>query len=162
MDVNQSGNIQSSILAGESAGNCRYLDKGISIILYDGVCGFCNRFTAFVLARDKKNVFRFASLQSTFASEALAKYSTKSTLDTVYVITDAGNGSDRLLCKFEAVIFVLANLQTTAAAGWALKIVPKQIGDMLYNLFARYRYALFGELETCPYPSEAQRSKFID
>jgi predicted DCC family thiol-disulfide oxidoreductase YuxK len=132
-----------------------------SIILYDGVCGFCNRFTAFVLARDEDNLFRFASLQSRFAVQTLGKGRTAN-LDTVYVIAHAGESCEQVLCKSEAVLFVLTRLRATAAIGRALRIIPKPLADQLYNLFARYRYALFGELNICASPTRGQQSKFIE
>jgi predicted DCC family thiol-disulfide oxidoreductase YuxK len=140
----------------------RATDERFSIILYDGVCGFCNRFTAFVLARDEANLFHFASLQSRFAVQALAKHSKLSNLDTLYVIANAGKESEYLLCKSEAVIFILTRLRTAAVLGRALKLIPRRPADVLYSLFARYRYALFGELSTCTLPSVAERAKFIE
>jgi predicted DCC family thiol-disulfide oxidoreductase YuxK len=37
---------------------------GQSIILFDGVCNLCNAAVQFVIKRDHKNQFLFASLQS--------------------------------------------------------------------------------------------------
>jgi predicted DCC family thiol-disulfide oxidoreductase YuxK len=137
------------------------VNERTSIILYDGVCGFCNRFTAFVLARDEKDLFRFASLQSRFATEALVKHGRRPNLETIYVIADVGNDRERVLWKAEAVLFILSRLPSTASVSWALRIIPTRLADLLYSLFARYRYALFGELNICPSPSREQRAKFI-
>jgi predicted DCC family thiol-disulfide oxidoreductase YuxK len=136
--------------------------EGSAIILYDGVCGFCNRFTVFVLARDEHNLFQFASLQSPFAAQALGKHGKTSNLDTVYVIVNAGEGCEQVLCRSEAILFVLSRLRTASALGRTLRIIPKRLADLIYNLFARYRYAFFGELEICALPSQGQRAKFID
>jgi predicted DCC family thiol-disulfide oxidoreductase YuxK len=140
----------------------RIVHENFSIILYDGVCGFCNRFTAFVLARDEHNLFRFASLQSRFAGQILGKHGKTSNIETIYVIADVGEKSERVMCRSEAVLFILTRLRTTAALGRTLRIVPRRLSDWFYNLFARYRYALFGELKTCPLPSQAQKTKFIE
>ncbi len=138
------------------------VNERCSIILYDGVCGFCNWFIAFVFARDEHNLFRFASLQSRFAVQSLGRHGKAPNLDTVCVIANAGMDCEQVLCRSEAVIFILSRLRTTAALGRALKIIPKRLADLLYNLFARYRYALFGELKTCHLLSQAQRVKFIE
>ncbi len=44
------------------------------ILLYDGVCGLCNRLVQFILRRDPSGMFRFASLQSTLAAGILARH----------------------------------------------------------------------------------------
>ena len=43
------------------------------ILLYDGVCGLCNRLNQFVLRRDPAGIFRFASLQSALAARILSR-----------------------------------------------------------------------------------------
>ena len=59
------------------------------ILLYDGVCGLCNRFVQFILRRDRDAVFRFAALQSAFAATILARHGANpSALDTVYVVVN--------------------------------------------------------------------------
>ena len=44
------------------------------IILYDGVCGLCNRLVQFVLKHDSRDYFRFAALQSDFAIRVLGRH----------------------------------------------------------------------------------------
>src|SRR5580704_17199193 len=81
------------------------------IILYDGVCGLCNRFTQFVLRNDAQAVFRFASLQSAFATHLLERNSAnRRELETVYVVLKLGWADERLLARSDAVIFVLKHL----------------------------------------------------
>ena len=86
------------------------------IILYDGVCGLCNRLNQFVLRRDREGIFRFASLQSPLAARILARHgSNPQDLDTVYVVlnhdlTKQAQWDERLLPRSEAVIFVLKRL----------------------------------------------------
>ncbi|MDZ7623279.1 MAG: DCC1-like thiol-disulfide oxidoreductase family protein [Ignavibacteriaceae bacterium] len=57
------------------------------IILFDGVCNFCNFWVNFVIKRDKKNLFRFAALQSEKAKELTSSFSIDtSKLDTFVLI----------------------------------------------------------------------------
>ena len=44
------------------------------IILFDGVCNFCNYWVNFILDHDKQNLFKFAALQSEKGSELLEKF----------------------------------------------------------------------------------------
>jgi predicted DCC family thiol-disulfide oxidoreductase YuxK len=134
------------------------------ILLYDGVCGLCNRLVQFILRRDRNVVFRFASLQSVFAAAILARHGANpSILDTVYVVVDRELPSEYLLSRSDAVIFVLKQLpgawQTLA---FVMRLVPEFLRDAVYNLVARNRYRLFGRSEVCALPSDQDRSRFLD
>ena len=73
---------------------------GTALILYDGVCGLCNRGVRFVLKRDRKGVFRFASLQSSAARKILARHGiAPDALDTFYVVRDFGMAGERVLSR---------------------------------------------------------------
>lgn len=81
------------------------------ILLYDGVCGLCNRLVQFILRRDGAGVFRFASLQSALAGGILARHGEDARdLDTVYVVVHAEQADEALLAQSDAVIFVLRHL----------------------------------------------------
>ena len=134
-----------------------------SIILYDGVCGLCNKFNLFVLRRDEHNLFRFASLQSRFAKEVLARHgASPEKLDTVYLIADYGQAAETVLSRSEAVIFVLAHLASTTRVARVLQLLPKLLVDGIYDFIAGTRYRLFGRLKQCPLPNDDQRKKFIE
>src|SRR5229473_2760258 len=81
------------------------------ILLYDGVCGLCNRFVQFILHRDRNAVFRFASLQSALTGRILARHGANPTdLDTVYVVINHELPDESLLARSDAVVFVLKQL----------------------------------------------------
>jgi predicted DCC family thiol-disulfide oxidoreductase YuxK len=134
------------------------------IILYDGVCGLCNRFVQFVLRRDKKAFFRFASLQSRFAREVLARHGANTeNLDTVCVVGNRGEAGEFLLSRSEAVAFVLRELGGFwRLVGSLLRIIPRLVRDGFYKLVARHRYRIFGRYESCPLPDAATRARFLD
>jgi predicted DCC family thiol-disulfide oxidoreductase YuxK len=99
------------------------------ILLYDGVCGLCNRLVQFILRRDPGGVFRFASLQSPLAGRILARHGADAgDLDTVYVVVHAGQADEELLPRSDAVIFVLRHLGAASLrlAGRAKAPVPTQ------------------------------------
>ncbi len=134
------------------------------IILYDGVCGLCNRLNQFVLARDRHDRFRFAALQSEFAKRVLRRHQINpETLDTVYLVLDYEQPGERLLSRSEAVVHVLREL----GGGWSVvgacfRVLPLGVRNMLYNLVARHRYRLFGKYDTCRIPDASTRAKFLD
>jgi predicted DCC family thiol-disulfide oxidoreductase YuxK len=133
------------------------------IILYDGVCGLCNRLIQFLLKRDIHDRIRFASLQSEFAAKALQRHGgDPDDLDTVYVIENYETPNERLLARSDAVLNVVRELGGFwKIAGWG-KIFPRQIRDVLYNLVARNRYRVFGKYDTCMMPEPQYRRKFLD
>jgi predicted DCC family thiol-disulfide oxidoreductase YuxK len=134
------------------------------ILLYDGVCGLCNRFVQFILRRDRDAIFRFASLQSSFAASILARHGANPTaLDTVYVVINHDLPSESLLSRSDAAAFVLKQLggpwRPTASL---LQLLPRFLCDAAYNAVARHRYRIFGRLDVCTLPRDADRNRFLD
>ena len=132
------------------------------VVLYDGVCGLCNRLTTFVLPRDPHGRFRFASLQSPVARELLARHGRRARdLDSLYVLTTGPDG-ELLLSKSRAALHVLWRL----GGGWRLSALlapwPTWLLDRGYDLVARNRYRLFGKYETCLVPEPRWRERFLD
>ena len=133
------------------------------IILYDGVCGLCNRLNRFVLARDPSGRFRFAALQSALAGKILARHGRDPRdLDTVWLVLAHGQPGERLLAKSDAVLWILHELGGAWRAAGALRIVPRRIRDRGYDLVARTRYRLFGRYDACPLPDPVHRARFLD
>jgi predicted DCC family thiol-disulfide oxidoreductase YuxK len=134
------------------------------IILYDGVCGLCNRLVQFVLQHDSRDRFRFASLQSNFAARVLLRHGAAAEdLDTVYLVSDHALAGERLASRSEAAVVVLNEL----GGGWrvlgvVLRLFPGWLRNWGYNLVARNRYRIFGKYDFCPIPNKKDRSKFLD
>lgn len=133
------------------------------IILYDGLCGLCNRFNQFVLRRDRKDSFRFAPLQTPFASGVLTRHGADPRkLDAIYIVLDHDQPTECLLSKSQAILFTLQKLGGLWLVLSASRVLPKSIRDIGYDLVARNRYRIFGKYETCLVPQEQYRQKFID
>jgi predicted DCC family thiol-disulfide oxidoreductase YuxK len=133
------------------------------IILYDGVCGLCNRLNRFVLAQDPSGRFRFAALQSALAGEILARHGRDPRdLGTLCLVLAPGQPGERLLAKSDAVLWILHELGGAWRAAGALRIVPRGIRDRGYDLVARTRYRLFGRYDACPVSDPVHRARFLD
>jgi predicted DCC family thiol-disulfide oxidoreductase YuxK len=134
------------------------------ILLYDGVCGLCNRLVQFVLKRDARDHVRFASLQSDFASRILRRHGLDPhDLDTVYLVTDYDQPDERLTARSDAVIAVLRQQGGFwGAIAIALRVLPRRLRDWGYGLVARTRYRIFSKYETCLLPQEKHRHRFLD
>jgi len=134
------------------------------VILYDGVCGLCNRLVQFVLKYDSRDRFRFAWLQSDFAAGILQRHGvTPEDLDTMYVVLDCALPEERLASRTDAAVLILQEL----TGGWGalaliFRVFPRWLRNWGYNLVARNRYRIFGKFDSCPIPSEEDRGKFLD
>ena len=133
------------------------------IVLYDGVCGLCNRVTQFLLSHDHKDLFRYASLQSDFAGKILRRHGANpSELDTVGVVLNFETPTEKVLVRSDAVLYLGTQLGGIwRVLAWS-RVMPRFIRDAIYNLVARNRYKVFGKYETCMLPEPRHRNKFLD
>ena len=134
------------------------------IVLYDGVCGLCNRMVQFLLKHDKGGRLRFASLQSDFADKVLRRHRFDAKdLDTVHVVENYDQPNERVLQRSDAILRAGRELGGfwTASSSVA-RIVPRPLRDLVYRLVATNRYRVFGKYESCMLPDPNQRSRFLD
>jgi predicted DCC family thiol-disulfide oxidoreductase YuxK len=136
---------------------------GSHLLLYDGVCGLCNRGVAFVLKRDGKAQFRFASLQSNTGQQLLRKYGRDAhDLDTFYVIANQDSGTPLLMDRARAGLFVLKTLGGAWRCAGILGVLPDSMLNFAYDCIARRRYRIFGKYDRCVLPRAEHRERFID
>lgn len=128
------------------------------IILFDGVCNLCSGAVQFVLKRDKKQQFRFASLQGNAGQELLKQYNLPQNNFNSFVLIDDG----KVFTKSNAALEIAKRLNGGWKLLYAFKIVPKFIRDAVYRLIANNRYKWFGKKETCWLPTPELRSRFLD
>lgn len=128
------------------------------VVLFDGVCNLCHAAVKFIIKKDKKNLFRFASLQSSFAQSVLQKFHlTGETLNS-FIYLEKG----KVYTRSTAALMVAKQL-----SGWwpllsAFMIVPRFMRDAVYKLIANKRYKWFGKKDECWIPTPALQSKFLD
>lgn len=134
------------------------------VLLYDGVCGLCNRFVQFVLRRDRDARFRFTALQSDLATRILARHGASfRDSDTVYVVVNYELPKEYLLSRSDAALFVLRQLGSLWQAFAVLGgLLPKLLRDFTYNAVARHRYRIFGRYEVCALPRDQDHSRFLE
>lgn len=127
------------------------------VILFDGVCNLCNSFVLFVIRRDKKKRFMFASLQSNAATELLINEIETPAFKTVILIK--GN---RIYKKSTAALRILKQLSGLWPLLYGLIIVPPFIRDAVYDFVARNRYKWFGRRNRCMVPTDDLKKKFLE
>ena len=138
------------------------MSRGDHLVLYDGVCGLCNRASQFILAHDRRGVFDFASLQSATGRAWMQRFGRDpATLDTFCVVTNY-RSSPAILDKSAAALAVTRALGAPWSWFTLFTIVPAALRNVIYDLVARNRYQWFGRYDTCRIPTPAERARFID
>lgn len=127
------------------------------VILFDGVCNFCNASVNFVMDHDPNFHFKFAALQSDFAKERLAKAGLNTEeYDSVVLLE-----GDKIYTRSTAGLRIAKKLSGAWPLLYAFIIVPPFIRNAVYDLIARNRYRWFGKSENCRLPSPEERARFI-
>ena len=128
------------------------------IILFDGVCNFCNRTVNIILEHDKEAHFKFAASQSNAGIHLIQKFKLNQTSAASVILID----NDKVYTKTDAVIQIANQLKGWLRLFRLIKFIPKPIRDFGYDLVAKNRYALFGKRETCRIPEESIRNRFLE
>ncbi|MCP4337516.1 MAG: DUF393 domain-containing protein [Desulfobulbaceae bacterium] len=129
-----------------------------SIIIFDGLCNFCNGAVNFIIKRDPKKVFVFMPMQSSTAKELMKRYQIATVgIETVVLIR---NGVYSV--RSEAVLEITKYLTCFWHFFRVLLILPVSVRDFCYRLFARYRYKLFGKQDSCMVPTTVVGDRFIE
>ena len=128
-----------------------------SIVVFDGVCHFCNAAVLFIIKRDPEGRFAFTPMQSELAQELLAEYDVGSSgVDTFLLVKDG-----RPYVFSDAALEIARDLTGCWYLFNVFRIIPSAILNYLYQMFARRRYRLFGKRDSCMVPSDDVKSRFI-
>ena len=128
------------------------------IIIFDGVCNFCNGAVNFIIKRDPSGVFVFTPMQSDIARSLIEKYKVPEVgVDTFLLIKD-----NECHMRTNAALEIAKELSGHCYLFGVLKVLPVSFRDYFYKLFARNRYNLFGKREVCMIPTPDVRARFIE
>lgn len=134
------------------------MSKIHNILLFDGACNLCNGFVKFVIKRDKKNIIKFASLQSDAGQKILLQYDLPVTEFQSFVYV----ANNRVLLQSTAALTLLKDIGGLWQLLYAFIIVPKFIRDYVYSIVATNRYKWFGKQNTCMVPTKELMNKFLN
>jgi predicted DCC family thiol-disulfide oxidoreductase YuxK len=128
------------------------------IVLFDGVCNLCNRSVQFIIKKDKKKQFLFASLQGKTGGGFLKKIDLPANVFNSFILIEGEN----IYTKSAAALRIAKQL----GGGWkllyGLMIIPRFIRDAVYNLIAKNRYKWFGKRDECMIPTPELQERFLD
>jgi len=133
------------------------------VLLYDGVCGFCNKTVQTILAHDTHGTLRFAALQSNYGKALVARHPILRNVDSlVFIETSPETDKEDVFIRSSAVLRVAMYLGGLWKLFCVLSIIPTPLRDVFYDLFAKYRYKLFGKYDRCLLPPPDVRARFLD
>lgn len=130
-------------------------------MLYDGVCGFCNKSVQLILDQDRKGTLRFAALQSDYGMAVIERHPELRGVDSVVYVEHSEDG-ERVFVRSDAALRLASYLGGAWKVFLAAKVIPKSVRDYLYDQFARNRYRMFGKYDSCMLPPPEVRSRFLD
>ena len=118
----------------------------IKIILFDGICNLCNNYVNFIIKRDKRNQFRFATLQSDIGKDLITKYQIDiSKTDSIILIKN-----EKAYIKSTAALNIARDLKGAYPLFYGCMIIPKFIRNRVYDIVAKNRYTWFGKKDSTP------------
>lgn len=127
------------------------------IILFDGVCNFCNSTVNFILKEDKKQIFQFAALQSDAGQQLLKKHHLPAQEFNSFLFID----NQKLFTASTAALRLVRYLPWYWQWAQLLWLIPRFLRDGIYRLIANNRYKWFGKREACMIPPPDVRKRFL-
>ncbi|MFJ6208235.1 thiol-disulfide oxidoreductase DCC family protein [Lysinibacillus sp. NPDC092081] len=126
------------------------------IILFDGVCNFCDSSVQFIIKYDQAAYFQFAAIQSDAGQALLAQYEVPENIDSVMLIEHG-----KVYFESTAALKICRRLDSVWPVYYIFIMIPPSIRNKMYRLFAKNRYRLFGRKEMCLLPTPSQLKRFL-
>lgn len=131
------------------------------IVLYDGLCGFCDASVQWLLAHDPEGRLAYAALGGETAVAILSRHpEVPGNLDSILFVEPEGDG-ERVSWHSSAIFAICRRLP----GGWRalawFGILPRFLTDLGYRFIARIRYRIWGRRESCRVPTPGERARFL-
>jgi len=134
----------------------RLLKTKMNIIVFDGVCNFCNRVVQIIIRHDPSAQIHFTAQQTEAGEKLLHQYSIKESISSVLFITKGA-----VYYQSDAVIEIAKLLTGWPSVFKYTIIVPRFFRNYIYQLIAANRYRLFGKQDQCMVPKEEDKKRFL-
>ena len=128
------------------------VEKKERIIVYDGICGFCNKSIDRLISMDEEGLFRYTSLQGEYIKQLEIP---KGMVSIVYY--EAGE----YYYKSTAILRILRSLGGIGILANLGYMIPRFMRDFIYDVIAKYRYDIFGKMDACRMPSASEKARFL-
>ncbi len=129
------------------------------IVLFDGVCNLCNNAIQRIIKHDKKDIFRFASLQSELGKKLVEERGLDPNEIDSIILIEPGIAYYR---KSTAALEISRDLSGGYSLLKNFLFIPEVFRDGVYDLIASNRYKWFGKKDQCMIPTPELKAKFLD
>lgn len=127
------------------------------VIYFDGECNLCSGSVQFILKRESKEQFRFASLQGESGQAFLKKHSYPVDHFDSFILDEDG----KIFTRSTAALRVSRNLNFPWPLLYIFIVVPRFIRDGIYEYVSHHRYKWFGKKESCWIPDPKWKKRFL-
>lgn len=127
------------------------------VILFDGVCNFCNSAVNFVIKRNAKANTMFTPMQSAAGQKLLAQYNLPGDDMKSFIFIE----NDTVYKQSTGALKVCRHLRGLWPLCYGFIIVPRFIRDGIYNWIAKNRYKWFGKKDSCMIPTPEVKARFL-
>ena len=130
------------------------------VLLYDGLCGFCNATVQFIMGHESRQTLMFAALEGTFAAGVIERHPELKQVDSLVWVEEEGS-VERVKVRSGAALaaaWYMGGIWRLLVLLW---LIPRPLRDFAYDQFAQRRFKLFGRYGSCPVPNKAVRDRFL-
>lgn len=123
------------------------------IVIFDGICGFCNKSLDTLMQLDESKVFKYTSLQG----EYVKTLKLNKGIESIILYQDG-----KLYYKSTAILKIVRSLGGLWVFSIIFYLIPRSIRDFIYDVIAKYRYHIFGKMDSCRMPQKGEQELFLD
>jgi len=124
----------------------------MNVVLFDGICGLCNASVTLLIRLDKKKILKYSALQGEYAKTLALPVD----MDNIVFVMEG-----KLYYKSTAILKIVRSLGGIWVFVNIFYIIPRVMRDFIYDIIAKYRYHIFGKMESCRMPNSEEKSRFI-
>lgn len=133
-----------------------YLLEKQPIVIFDGVCNFCNQSVNLIIKNNKNKNINFAPLQSNAAKQLLTHFNMPTNYNNSIIFIE----NNTLYTKSAAVFKIIKHLGLLKYMR-IFSILPTSLNNYLYDIIAENRYKWFGKADSCMIPTPELKARFL-
>ncbi len=123
------------------------------IIVFDGICGLCNKSIDLLMKVDRQKIFKYTSMQGEFVQTL----DIETSVDSI-IFCEEGI----LYYKSTAILKIFQSLGGLYRMTTIFYLIPKFIRDFIYDIVAKHYYKIFAKMEYCRVLGADEKVLFID
>jgi len=123
------------------------------IIIFDGICNLCNKSIGLIITLDKEKQFKYTSLQG----EYVKNIKIKEDINSIIFYEDG-----MLYYKSTAILKIFKSLGGVWVFTNISYVIPRFLRDIIYDFIAKYRYKIFGRMQSCRIPKKDEQALFME